>query len=330
MPLHLTDDKSTLVQVMAWCRQATSHYLSQCWPRSVSPNGVTRPQSQRYLEPYLGEASANFSITFILDRCRVDTYRYRYNTVNFSSVRGSYRVVYCEELGAKNDRFIKAAHYTPQSKRSFSTPHPWMSRSVAPDNPAIIAAAYALYLINHKTPSLMASVSLSTCPSPPITTKLNTYLPLDRHLVRVSVKTVGFELIENRATMVMLRLGALRDFRYKCVCFCPRYRWQCCQFDATHTMQTMRPLKDESCSTIVAIMVFISLCAKNMFLLGKKYTVFIYTTNENYGMTSKKINVLGLTWNILYVIWCILFNLTSATLAQNVPANKYLQSKIKF
>ena len=41
---NLTDDKSTLVQVMAWCRQATSHYLSQCWPRSMSPNGVTRPQ----------------------------------------------------------------------------------------------------------------------------------------------------------------------------------------------------------------------------------------------------------------------------------------------
>ena len=34
-----TDDKSTLVQVMA-----TSHYLSQCWPRSMSPYGVTRPQ----------------------------------------------------------------------------------------------------------------------------------------------------------------------------------------------------------------------------------------------------------------------------------------------
>ena len=44
MPLDLTDDKSTLVQVMAWCRQATSHYLSQCWPRSLSPYGVTRPQ----------------------------------------------------------------------------------------------------------------------------------------------------------------------------------------------------------------------------------------------------------------------------------------------
>ena len=27
----LTDDKSTLVRVMVWCRQATCHYLSQCW-----------------------------------------------------------------------------------------------------------------------------------------------------------------------------------------------------------------------------------------------------------------------------------------------------------
>ena len=44
MPQDLTNDKSTLVQVMAWCRQATSHYLSQCWLNSLSPYGVTRPQ----------------------------------------------------------------------------------------------------------------------------------------------------------------------------------------------------------------------------------------------------------------------------------------------
>ena len=44
MSLDLTDDKSTMVQVMAWCRQATSHYLSQCWPRFMAPYGVTRPQ----------------------------------------------------------------------------------------------------------------------------------------------------------------------------------------------------------------------------------------------------------------------------------------------
>ena len=44
MSLDFTDDPSTLLQVMAWCRQATSHYLSQCWPRSLSSNGITRPQ----------------------------------------------------------------------------------------------------------------------------------------------------------------------------------------------------------------------------------------------------------------------------------------------
>ena len=44
MSQDLTDDKSTLIQVMAWCRQATSHYLSQCWPRSLSPYGIIRPQ----------------------------------------------------------------------------------------------------------------------------------------------------------------------------------------------------------------------------------------------------------------------------------------------
>ena len=48
--LDLTDDKSTLVQVMAWCRQATSHYLNQWWPRSLSPYGVTRPQWVEELE----------------------------------------------------------------------------------------------------------------------------------------------------------------------------------------------------------------------------------------------------------------------------------------
>ena len=44
MPQDLTDDKSKLVQVMAWCRQAPSHYLSQCWLSSLSPYGVARPQ----------------------------------------------------------------------------------------------------------------------------------------------------------------------------------------------------------------------------------------------------------------------------------------------
>ena len=44
MSLDLSDDNLTLVQVMAWCRQATSHHLSQGWPRSMLPYGITRPQ----------------------------------------------------------------------------------------------------------------------------------------------------------------------------------------------------------------------------------------------------------------------------------------------
>ena len=43
MSLNLTDDKSTLVQVIAWYCQATSHYLNQCWPRFLSPYGVPKP-----------------------------------------------------------------------------------------------------------------------------------------------------------------------------------------------------------------------------------------------------------------------------------------------
>ena len=44
MSVHLTDHKSTLVQIRAWCRQATSYCLSQCWPKSMLPYGITRPQ----------------------------------------------------------------------------------------------------------------------------------------------------------------------------------------------------------------------------------------------------------------------------------------------
>ena len=65
-----TYDKPTLVQVMAWCRQATSHYLSQCWPRFVSPYGFTRPQwvthneirLLAHLKPFLRNTSTHLSI----------------------------------------------------------------------------------------------------------------------------------------------------------------------------------------------------------------------------------------------------------------------------
>ena len=51
MPQDLTDDSSTLLQVMAWCRQAASHYLNQCWPWSLSPYCITRPRWVNTLRP---------------------------------------------------------------------------------------------------------------------------------------------------------------------------------------------------------------------------------------------------------------------------------------
>ena len=47
LPQNLIDAKWTLVQVIAWCHLATSHYLRQCWSRSASPYGVTRPQCMK-------------------------------------------------------------------------------------------------------------------------------------------------------------------------------------------------------------------------------------------------------------------------------------------
>ena len=44
MPQNVSNEKSTLVQVMAWYRQATSHYLSHCWLKSMMLYGITRPQ----------------------------------------------------------------------------------------------------------------------------------------------------------------------------------------------------------------------------------------------------------------------------------------------
>ena len=48
---NLSNAKSTLVQVMAWCCQATIHYPSQCHPRFMSPYGIVRPQWVNSMAP---------------------------------------------------------------------------------------------------------------------------------------------------------------------------------------------------------------------------------------------------------------------------------------
>ena len=47
------DDKYILIQVMVWCHQATSHYLSQYWPSSMSSYVITRPKWIDTLGPKL-------------------------------------------------------------------------------------------------------------------------------------------------------------------------------------------------------------------------------------------------------------------------------------
>ena len=43
MSQNITDDRPTLIEVMAWCCKATSHYL-QCWAGSMLPYCITSPQ----------------------------------------------------------------------------------------------------------------------------------------------------------------------------------------------------------------------------------------------------------------------------------------------
>ena len=42
--------KSRQVWVMAWCRLATTHHLRQCWPKSLSPYGITGPHQVNLLK----------------------------------------------------------------------------------------------------------------------------------------------------------------------------------------------------------------------------------------------------------------------------------------
>ena len=80
MPQNPSDDKSTLVQVMAWCRQAASHYLSQCCPKSLSPYGVTRPQWVKSNE-YLYITSNIYTFAMQANKC--SQYHNKCKCINF-------------------------------------------------------------------------------------------------------------------------------------------------------------------------------------------------------------------------------------------------------
>ena len=100
MPMDLTDGKSTLVQVMAWCHQVTSYYLSQCWPRSLLPYGVIRPQWVCSLLP--GDAIWHHwtkSILFQVRVCCLVAPNHFLENIDYQSIRSLW--TYCNEISVK-------------------------------------------------------------------------------------------------------------------------------------------------------------------------------------------------------------------------------------
>ena len=78
MSLDLTDDKSPLAQVMVWCHQTTSHYLSQCWPRSISPYGIIRLQwvnKKKEIIPCSPPAEYIWGVSWDMSTDRTETMR---------------------------------------------------------------------------------------------------------------------------------------------------------------------------------------------------------------------------------------------------------------
>ena len=84
MSLDFINDQSTLGQVMVWCCQATSHYLSQCWPRSLPPYSVTRPERVKVGSPAstLRNSSCNNHIPKFPTNALFTSFRQQFSTTH--------------------------------------------------------------------------------------------------------------------------------------------------------------------------------------------------------------------------------------------------------
>ena len=66
MPQNFINEESTSVQVVAHCLITPSHYLSQCWPRSMFLYGINRPQWVKWFSQAQAEHQVNHFITMTL------------------------------------------------------------------------------------------------------------------------------------------------------------------------------------------------------------------------------------------------------------------------
>ena len=59
---------------MAWCHQATSHYLGQCWPRSMSPYGINGTVIENMVKVSVSSSCCDGTVTWKPDSWKTDSY----------------------------------------------------------------------------------------------------------------------------------------------------------------------------------------------------------------------------------------------------------------
>ena len=140
MPQKPFVDKLTLVQVMACCHQATSHYLSQCWPRSMLPYGITRPQRERIFMIIFWWITQTYGLwllnihdflwaNFITDYKIVPVHWFTSIYVWFSGEFYSVIHIHYSDVKNKVSEFIQT---TKKSSKAHSTGYLW-SKSIGDD-----------------------------------------------------------------------------------------------------------------------------------------------------------------------------------------------------
>ena len=60
------------LRITAWWHQATSDYLSQCWPRSMLPSGATRSQWSNSAETWIGIYFYENIIYFLMSKLNAE------------------------------------------------------------------------------------------------------------------------------------------------------------------------------------------------------------------------------------------------------------------
>ena len=79
--------------------QATSHYLSQCWPRSMSPNGVTRPWWGFKIHLKILFNSSAWKVSrFTISRLDITSWGYKMVNINKHNTHGFNRNIITDTL----------------------------------------------------------------------------------------------------------------------------------------------------------------------------------------------------------------------------------------